>query len=79
MTPRELKQPHSVFKAAGRNAFLIGVDPANNPHKQEPYRSLWDSGFRRESQRHPFNRRAPFGTPVQDPFERKYAARRRGQ
>jgi hypothetical protein len=38
-------QPLANVVSAGRSAFLIGTDPVNNPYRNEPQRSAWNTGF----------------------------------
>jgi hypothetical protein len=47
LTPFEKKQPNSVFVQAGKDAFMIMIHVMNNPYTLQPYRTLWDKGYRR--------------------------------
>lgn len=46
MTEFEKKQPNSVFIEAGRKAANMLIDVSNNPYHDQPYRTLWDKGWR---------------------------------
>ena len=50
MTTFEKRQPNRVFENAGRHAFMLGVNIANNPYAigNKQFRS-WDYGFKKAS------------------------------
>lgn len=52
MTPAEQKQPAAVFLSAGKHAFEINVHVAANPYTLEPFRTLWDKGYRKAKSQH---------------------------
>lgn len=74
MTSFEKSQPPRVFIHAGRLGYMIGVNFLDNPYKQEPYRSLWEKGWRlqrqstqkrqppKQRQRRPLTVRIPAGS-----------------
>jgi hypothetical protein len=61
MTKLERNQPHSAFISAGRKAFLIGTDFADNPY-QGKYRTLWEKGYLQTGAKYPPRDRLPYGT-----------------
>lgn len=46
MTEFEKRQPARVFISAGRKAYHALIHVSANPYKQEPYRDLWEKGWR---------------------------------
>lgn len=52
MTPHEKSQPHSVFLEAGKSAYHILVLQQFNPYTEEPFRSLWDKGYKKAKMQH---------------------------
>lgn len=52
MTPAEKKQPFSVFLDAGKHAYQINVLSQFNPYTEEPFRSLWDKGYKKAKMQH---------------------------
>lgn len=52
MTSAEKNQPHFVFLSAGKHAFEIGIHVAANPYTLEPFRTLWDKGYRKAKSQH---------------------------
>lgn len=60
MTSFEKSQPPRVFVHAGRLGYMIGVNFLDNPYKQEPFRSLWEKGWRmQKNQYQPTYKRQP--------------------
>lgn len=51
MTNAEKQQSNNVFVGAGRKAYLMLIHLQNNPYKDQPYRDLWDKGYRLERRR----------------------------
>ncbi len=46
MTKLELKQKRTVFKQAGFKAFGLGIHYNDNPYKLQPFKDLWNDGYR---------------------------------
>lgn len=46
MTELEKKQPLNSFIETGRKAYRMAVHISGNPHIKQPYRDLWDKGWR---------------------------------
>jgi hypothetical protein len=46
LTAFEKTQARDVFVGAGRLSFHAFVPIENNPYKDEPFRSLWEKGWR---------------------------------
>ena len=39
-------QPSGVFVGTGRLAYTMGIHAQDNPFKRQPYRDLWDKGWK---------------------------------
>ena len=68
LTPEQQQKNQNVI-SAGRGAYRMNILVTGNPHSKQPYRDLWDKGWRLEkkledAQRRPrdFNRK-PFKKP----------------
>lgn len=47
MTVNEKKQSELVFVNAGKKAYHMLIFISNNPYTEQPYRELWEKGYRR--------------------------------
>lgn len=66
MTEFEKTQPNKHFIETGRKAYRMNIHVSGNLYKQQPYRDLWEKGWRlerrkEEGQRFPNSR--PPATP----------------
>lgn len=56
MTKTETKQPKNNFVNTGRTAYKMKIPIINNPYSEQPYRLLWEKGWKAE-QRKNFKRK----------------------
>lgn len=51
MTNFETKQDNVVFVNAGKTAFKMGIHILDNPYKVNPFKILWEKGYKNEKRR----------------------------
>lgn len=76
MTEQEKSQPLSTFEEAGKKAYHAGIHISGNPYKEQPYRQLWDKGYKQAKRafegKRPENKRPPFKQEGDQGYERKH-------
>lgn len=58
LTNFEKQQPDHIFVKAGKDAFAILVPITNNPYTADPYKTLWEKGYRRAKRDYDYARLA---------------------
>lgn len=57
MTKFEKNQPNVVFVNAGKTAFKMGIHVLDNPYNLNPYKTLWEKGYKHERRKFNENKR----------------------